>query len=93
MPITVKDYSNNPKGDEVAFLCDDEWRLTEQIKQLEVWLEGHAEKLLAGDYVVDVGFSSREGATGGGAMLNVSSLKLMAAKGMSLELSEYPPFE
>ena len=93
MPITVRNYLSNPEGDEVAFLCDDEWRLTEQIKQLEIWLESHANQLSAGKYVVDVGFSPRDGAAGGGAMLNASSLKQMVAKGMSLELSEYPPFE
>jgi hypothetical protein len=92
MPITVKDYSSNRAGDEVAFLCDDEWRLTEQIKQLEFWLESHADHLSAGEYVVDVGFSPRDGAAGGGTTLKVGSLKLMVAKGMSLELSEYPPF-
>ena len=42
--------------------------------------------------MADLGFSPREGATGGGVNLRTESLEIMVKLGMSLELSEYPLF-
>ena len=93
MPITVRNYQDNSDGDEIAFLCEEEWHLREQLIELETWLKNRATGLTAGKYVADVGFSPRDGAAGGGTILSTDALEILAAKGMSLELSEYPPFE
>ncbi len=84
---------NDPDGREVAFICDDIWSLPEQLSELESWVQTDAVALPDGEYVVDVGFSPRDGAAGGGATLSARALAIMASKGLSLELSEYPPFE
>ena len=93
MPITIRAYMDNSDGREVAFICDDIWSLPEQFSELERWVQTKAVALPDGEYVVDVGFSPRDGAAGGGATLSAKVLAIMASKGLSLELSEYPPFE
>ncbi len=93
MPITIRNYETNSAGDEVAAFCEDEWRLREQLTELQDWVGTHASKLPMGDYVVDVGFSQRQDAAGGGSILHSDTLAIMVSKGMSLELSEYPIFE
>jgi hypothetical protein len=93
MPITVRNYVDDSNGDEIAFLCEEVWHLRDQLRELETWLVTRAVELSAGEYVVDIGFSPRDDAAGGGTVLSADALRIMAAKGMSLELSEYPPFE
>ncbi len=93
MPITIRNYANSTNGEEVAFLCEDMWHLPDQFGALEAWVKTDAITLPAGEYVFDIGFSPRDGAAGGGATLSAEALKIMASKGASLEISEYPPFE
>ncbi len=91
MPISI--YRVTPEGqknEEVAWLCDDCWRLPEQGKALVAWLDEHTTGLPAAEYVADIGFTPREDATGGGAALPPASLRQMADLNMALYLSEYP---
>lgn len=69
------------------------WHLPDQLVVLDAWVKTDVIALPAGEYVFDIGFSPRDGAAGGGATLSTEALKIMASKGVSLEISEYPPFE
>ena len=96
MPINLIDYSNSKdgeKGIEVAHLCNDKWEMPEQIESLEIWLEANKDKIKSGKYIADIGYSHREGAAGGGAVLSTNAMQIMVKIGMNLYLSEYPPFE
>ena len=87
MPIKISNNEN-----EIAFLCDDCWELPLQIEKFQQWLQHEGAKLQPSSYVADIGFSPREGASGGGGCLSIGSMKIMAAIGMELCLSEYPEF-
>ncbi len=89
MPIKVTDENNN----EVAWLCDETWELPEQIKSLDKWLSEEGHKLHKGNYAADLGFSPRQGASGGGCVVSKESMQIMLAIGMELYLSEYSEFE
>lgn len=88
MPINI--YSEDDSQERVAWLCDDCWRLPDQIDALEAWLAEHKTQLRPGRYVADVGFMIRPEACGGGAVISPEMMGAMAALGMSLYLSEYP---
>ncbi len=64
-----------------------------QIKSLDAWLSNKGRKLPTGKYTADVGFSPREGASGGGAIVTTESMRIMVDIGMTLYLSEYPGFD
>jgi len=96
MPINLIDYTNvkeGEKGEVLDHLCEDKWEMPEQIEALEQWLKNSHGKLKAGNYVADIGYSPREGASGGGAVLTIQAMEVMVKIGMNLYLSEYPPFE
>jgi hypothetical protein len=88
MPINI--YSQEPNRERVAWLCDNNWRLPDQAEELEDWLAKNRTKLKPGRYVADIGFSPREGASGGGAAISPEMMRTMADLGMALFLSEYP---
>lgn len=88
MPIRI-DKNSDKEIEEIAWLCDDDWELPTQIYALELWLKEVGMTLEKGDYVVDVGYKPRQGASGGGAVLSVESMGIMASTGMALFLSEY----
>lgn len=91
MPINIfRVTPEGQKNEEVAWLCDNSWRLPDQGKALVAWLAEYAVKLPAGDYAADIGFAPREDALGGGAAFPPEALQQMAAVGMTLYLSEYP---
>ena len=93
MPINLIDYTNTEegqKGKSLGDICKGEWEISMQIEALEVWLRENSSKLPKGNYVADIGFSPREGALGGGAILSTESMGLMVSIGMNLYLSEYP---
>lgn len=91
MPIKIYTIGN-PK-DEVAWLCDGEWRLPKQIGALESWLEEARGTLKSGRYIADIGFSVPNDAGGGGSALSPETMRIMADLGIELWLSEYPSDE
>ena len=95
MPINIIDCTNlteKETGIRLENLCADDWEMPSQIKTLEKWLLQKGVNLPVGSYVADIGFSPREGALGGGAILTTASMKIMVDIGMELYLSEYPNF-
>lgn len=96
MPINLIDYTNSKegeKGEVLTHLCKDKWEIPEQIEALEQWLKEQNGKIKAGNYIADIGYSPREGAAGGGAVLTTEAMEIMVNIGMDLYLSEYPAFE
>jgi hypothetical protein len=73
----------------IAWLCDGIWHLPEQIDALSSWVEEQSLNLPVGEYVADVGFHPRDGASGGGPTLEPKTMRRMADLGMSLYFSEY----
>ena len=77
----------------LAWLCDGNWRLPDQVEALESWLSENGRKIKKGNYIADIGFCPREDASGGGAALSPEMMQAMAKIGMWLFLSEYPADE
>lgn len=93
MPINI--YRVTPEGQKnepVAWLCDDEWRLTPQSEALSAWLCTDAAKLEPGRYVANIGFCWRRDASSGGPAFASETLRRMGDLGMSLYISEYAGF-
>ncbi len=88
MPISI--YSDDESKAELAWLCKDDWSLPSQVSALEAWLAQPERTVPAGRYIVDVGFSVRTDATGGGAAISPEMMRRMAHLGITLFLSEYP---
>lgn len=91
MPVNI--YRVIPEGQEserIAWLCDGNWRLSDQAEVLKAWLENHGTTLKPDRYIADIGFAPRENALGGGASISPEMMRTMADLGMSLLLSEYP---
>jgi hypothetical protein len=91
MPVNI--YRVTPDGqnnEDVAWLCDDKWRLPDQVDALELWLTENRATLRPDNYVADIGFTPRVDALGGGAAISPELMRTMADLGMSLFLSEYP---
>ena len=86
MPIQI--YRDSFK--EIGHLCEEDWELPGQVYALEKWLKTEGCKLPKGHYVADIGFCPREGATGGGGVINVKMMEIMVEIGMEVFLSEYP---
>ena len=74
----------------IAKLSDDNWDLPVQIDDLEKWLFSIGKNLPKGNYVADIGFDMRKDARGGGAVINLKMIKILAEIGMEIYLSEYP---
>jgi hypothetical protein len=89
--VPIKIYVDDDQRKEVAWLCDDNWRLPDQVDALWNWLKNEGATLAAGRYIVDIGFAPRSDASGGGAAMSPEFLDRLADLGMSLFLSEYPP--
>lgn len=93
MPINLYRVTpaNEPR-ERIAWLCDDEWRLSHQVDALSEWLAATAGSLLEGEYVADIGFCWRRNAASGGPVLGVATMRRMVDANVSLFLSEYPGF-
>jgi hypothetical protein len=87
MPINIYNQTTNEKLD---WLCDDVWDLPNQIDSLEKWVVTKGVLLPKSSYVADIGFDIRKDATGGGAVINSETMKIMSDIGMDIFLSEYP---
>lgn len=86
MPIYIKYEETSEK---LAVLAQKEWELPTQMKVLEQWLFENYKDMQQSNYVVDIGFSIRENALGGGAILSSKAMSIMGELGMNLYLSEY----
>jgi len=87
MPINIYNQTTHEKLD---WLCDEIWDLPNQIDTLEKWVETKGVLLPKSSYVAYIGFDIRKDATGGGAVLNSKTMKIMSDIGMDIFLSEYP---
>ena len=92
MPIKIASDADGTST-EVAWLCDDDWRLPSQISALEGWLGGDGARLPKGTYTADIGFAPRPDAGGGGGAITLEMMRRMTELGMTLYLSEYPEME
>ena len=86
MPIYIK---HEESGEEIAHLAKEDWELPIQITALEHWLFENTLDLSPSKYIADVGFSIRENACGGGAILSPEAMAIMGELGIKLYLSEY----
>ena len=96
MPINLIDHTDSKEGDkgvDLGSLCRDTWEMPEQIETLEKWLKENKDKIKPGKYIADIGYSPREGASGGGTAITTEAMNIMVNMGMELYLSEYPAFE
>lgn len=91
MPINI--YSEVDSRERIAWLCEDNWRLPDQVSVLEAWLNKNKTTMKNGRYIADIGFSVREDARGGGAAVSPEMMGTMAELGISLFLSEYPSID
>src|SRR5688500_7264305 len=93
MPVNIyRSTLDEQEKEQIAWLCDDEWKLTPQIDALSQWLEQAGAALPPATYVADVGFCWRRDAASGGAILEPAAMRRMADLGMSLFLSKYAGF-
>jgi hypothetical protein len=90
MPISITRRQGKGEYQDVAWLCDDDWKLPSQIQALDAWLQAAGPALSPGSYRADIGFDLRPDALGGGAILPVPMLTTLSALNMALHLSEYP---
>ena len=90
MPINI--YIED-SGEKLEWLSDEDWDLPTQIDVLETWLMNKGKNLEPSKYVADIGFDIRKDASGGGAVLNSESMKIMGKIGMDIYFSEYPSAE
>ncbi|QBF84306.1 hypothetical protein EXU30_17720 [Shewanella maritima] len=86
MPIYIKVEGSE---ETIATLSKGVWDLPSQIKELESWIFENSSNLPSSNYIADVGFSIRENACGGGAILSPKAMSLMGKLGVKLYLSEY----
>ncbi|MDN7123447.1 hypothetical protein J6I90_00960 [Pseudidiomarina sp. 1APP75-32.1] len=82
------------KSENQLKLADDCWDLRDLFKEFERWVLESAPDLEPGDgWIVDIGFSARKGANGGGPILSPHLMRVCAEKGISIYLSEYDDLE
>ncbi|MDK9763255.1 hypothetical protein KI743_14710 [Vibrio sp. D420a] len=86
MPIYIK---TEGKSGTIVTLSNGVWDLPTQVQELESWLFENSSSLPSDDYIADIGFSIRENACGGGAILSPKAMSIMGKLGMKLYLSEY----
>ncbi len=86
MPIYIK---AEDASETIVTLSNGVWDLPTQVQQLESWLFENSSNLPSSNYIADIGFSIRENACGGGAILSPKAMSIMGKLGMKLYLSEY----
>jgi hypothetical protein len=91
--VPIRISTDDDSRAEVAWLCDDDWRLPSQLSTLEAWLAQNRANLPKARYTADVGFSPRPDAAGGGGAISPDMMRTMADLGITLFLSEYPAME
>jgi len=86
VPIYI--YAEGSK-EKLARIAKGVWDLPTQITELEKWLYENPLNLSPANYIADLGFSIRENACGGGAILSPKAMSIMGGLGIKLYLSEY----
>ncbi len=86
MPIYIKTEGST---ETITTLSKGVWDLPPQIQELESWLFENSSNLPPSSYIADIGFSARENACGGGAILSPKAMSIMGKLGIKLYLSEY----
>ena len=86
MPIYIKVEGSK---ETIGTLSKGVWDLPSQIQELESWIFENSSNLPSSNYIADVGFSIRENACGGGAILSPKAMSIMGKLGLKLYLSEY----
>jgi hypothetical protein len=87
MPIII--YPEDHSVDEIATLCDGVWSLTKQLDALQQWLSRNKNMLNGNKMIADIGFSLREDAAQGGAVLAADRMKQFADNNIDIYFSEY----
>ena len=87
MPIKI---TNCDSGDEIAWLCNDDWELPTQLTALEAWLVEYEVSDPPVEAVADIGYSVRPDAFGGGAVLSCESMRRFSNAQIEIHFSEYP---
>jgi hypothetical protein len=87
MPTRI--YRTSNIREEVAYVCADNWDLDEQLWKLYEWVKENKSKIEGGNLVADIGYSVREGATGGGHALTKEEMRDYVEFGIDLYFSQY----
>jgi hypothetical protein len=74
----------------IAFLCENDWDLPSQISELQDWLNNNPELYPDTKKIIDIGFSIRPDASGGGSVLTSALMTTLVNRNYELFLSEYP---
>lgn len=90
MPIKI---TNLDSGDEIAWLCDNDWELPTQLSALEAWINSYDVSEPPEPAIADIGFSVRPDASGGGAVLSCESMRRFSEAQIEIHFSEYPTGE
>jgi len=73
----------------IDILCEDIWDLPIQISILEKWLTDNPELYPDMRKVIDIGFSIRQDASGGGSVISTTLMTTLVNRNYELYLSEY----
>ena len=80
----------NGKRNRVLQIGKENWDLPELFRLFEHWLLSEELDLDASvEWIVDIGFSPREGANGGGPIISQKIMKACISNNISIYLSEY----
>lgn len=90
MPVQVYCSSDaEDPFDPIGSVAESDWDLPSQIDKLEQWLSMHHKELNKGSYIADIGFTMREDACGGGAVMSKNLITMLHKIGMEVYFSEY----
>lgn len=90
MPVQIYCSSDEENPfDPVGSVAESDWDLPVQIDELEQWLSMHCKELTKGSYIADIGFTMREDACGGGAVMSKSLITMLHEIDMEVYFSEY----
>lgn len=81
MPFYIK---VDGSGEKLAHLAVGDWELPSQIEILELWLLTNPFNLVPAKYIAVLGFTVRENACGGGAILSPNAMSIMGRLGIKL---------
>ena len=78
------------KSENYLKLAEDEWGLPVQFEVFEMWLKSGADDLDSSyQWIADIGFSPRDGASGGGPIISLEIMEICLSKRITIFLSEY----
>ena len=89
MPCWVRKITGQVKENEIK-LAPDDWNLMSQYEAFEEWLKSNDGKLESEEgWIVDIGFSPRKNAAGGGPVISKEIMELCLRNNIEIYLSEY----